>query len=121
MQLPFEHSGFCNVHELPHPPQLALSFFVSAQYAPASAPPSAAHNVCDDVQLDAHLPPAHTSSVPHALPHVPQFALSVCVLAQYGEPPSGEHVVCPCAHSPAHAPLLHTWSAPHVLKHEPQF
>ena len=121
MQLPFEHSGFCNVHELPQLPQFALSFFVSAQYEPPSAPPSSTHNVCDERQLDAHFPPAHTSSVPHVFPHVPQFALSVCVFAQYGEPASGEHVVCPCAHWFEHAPILHTESGPHLLKHAPQF
>jgi hypothetical protein len=105
---------------LPHAPQLALSFFVSAQYAPPSTPASAPQSVCVETQLDAHLPPAHISSTPHVVPHVPQLALSVCVFAQY-TPPSVVQVDCPCAHSLAHAPFAHTDSAPHLLKHEPQF
>ncbi len=79
MHVPFEHSGVASVQKLPHEPQLALSFFVSAQYG---GPASGKQSVCDDRQLEAHMPPAQTCSVPHVMPHVPQFELSVCVVAQ---------------------------------------
>jgi hypothetical protein len=57
----------------------------------------------------------------HVLPHVPQFALSVCVLAQYGAPPSPPHFVWFPPHVVPHAPALQTSPTPHVLPHAPQF
>jgi hypothetical protein len=54
------------------------------------------------VQLDWQVPPEQTSWRPQALPHAPQFELSVFVFAQYGTPASGAQSVWPCAHDEVH-------------------
>jgi hypothetical protein len=52
----------------------------------------------------------------HALPHVPQFALSVCVFAHLPV-----HVTCGAAQSEVHAPLVQISAAPHAFPQAPQF
>ena len=62
-----------------------------------------------------------TWSGPQLVPHVPQLALSVLVLAQYGGPASGVQSVWPVLHALVQVPLEQTCCAPHKWPHEPQF
>jgi len=57
---------------------------------------------------------------PHALPQVPQLALSFEVLAQYGDAAEGVHFVSAPQVS-VQTPLLQTWPAPQALPQVPQF
>jgi hypothetical protein len=69
----------------------------------------------------AHWLPEQTWPLGHVVPHTPQLALSVCVLAQYGAPPSGEQRVMVAPHVAAHWPPEQTWPLGHVVPHTPQF
>src|SRR6185312_3121348 len=70
------------------------------------------------------VPPMHLAPSPQTFPHVPQFALSVCVLAQYAGPPSGVHSVSTppsdAAHAFAHAPFWQILPLPQVTPQAPQ-
>jgi hypothetical protein len=66
------------------------------------------------------MPPEHIWPALHVLPQVPQFVLSVWVLAQYGAPPSGVHVVS-APHVRLHCPPVHIFPGSHVLPQVPQF
>ncbi len=74
-------------HVTPHAPQFELSVSVFAQYA---APPSGVQSVSAPPSPPPHellhAPFWQTCPFGHVFPHAPQFALSVCVFAQYGEP-----------------------------------
>ena len=83
--MPPEQRGWLFGQTLPHPPQFELSLFGSMQYgcdAPPSVPASGKHSICVERHVFAHFPPAQTWSPSHALPQVPQFLLSVPVVAQ---------------------------------------
>ena len=60
------------------------------------------------------MPSLQVSPVPHALPQVPQFAVSVLVSAH-----PLLHLVLPVSH--AHAPPLQVSPVPHALPHLPQW
>jgi hypothetical protein len=106
------------MHAFPQPPQLPLSEPVFTHAMPASV----GHCVSPGAQ--AHVPAVHTWPASQTLPHMPQFALSVLVFAQYGTPPSGVHSASPPPSSPphsiAHLPAVHTSPTEHVLPHVPQ-
>jgi hypothetical protein len=61
------------VQAVPQVPQFELSVWRFTQEAP--------HFVVPPVQLVVQLPAEQTSPEPHFLPHVPQFAGSVCMFA----------------------------------------
>jgi hypothetical protein len=61
----------------------------------------------------------HASVVPHVFPHAPQFALSVCVLAQYAGGPAQN--VCPVMHVFVQLPPTQTSPAPQTFPQPPQF
>lgn len=56
----------------------------------------------------AQMPPVQTFPWPQAFPHVPQFALSVWVLAQKGAPPSTVQSVWFWVQVLAHVPPAQT-------------
>jgi hypothetical protein len=97
--------------QLPDAPQWLGSFLPSMQ-----APP---HWTRFAPQVVVHVPLLHTVPAPQALPQVPQFSLSVAVLAQYGVPPSGEHVAKEPQVRP-HVPFPQTVPGGHALPHSPQ-
>ena len=72
------------------------------------------------------MPFEHSWPDGHALPQVPQLALSVFVFAQIGAPPPSPpasappHNVSPCWQLTAHAPFEHTWPDGHALPQVPQ-
>ena len=66
------------------------------------------------------VPPRHTSFNPHVCPQLPQFALSLATVAQYGVPPSGAQRTCPPGQPERHTPFEQTCPEPHTLPHEPQ-
>ncbi len=70
-----------------------------------------------------HLPATHSGVVPeHAVPHFPQFRLSLCVSAQKGWPPSGVQSVWLDVHWETQPPSEHALSAPEqTVPHVPQF
>jgi hypothetical protein len=78
------------------------------------------HSVKLPPHVTSQLPALHTFPAAQALPHVPQLALSVCVLAQYGAPPSGVHSVKLPPHVTLQLPALHTFPAAQALPHVPQ-
>ncbi len=61
-----------------------------------------------------HAPAVQVCPAAHALPHPPQFAVSVCRLRHVPE-----HKLWPDGH--AHTPALHTRPAGHTVPHVPQF
>jgi hypothetical protein len=67
-------------------------------------------------QNAAHTPVTQTSVDLHALPQVPQFALSVCVSAHLPV-----HATCGALHSEAQAPFVQVSDAPHAFPQAPQF
>jgi hypothetical protein len=75
-------------HAFPHLPQLALSVSVVVQKeTPASlvqsvSPPPASGPASTPPQLVEHMPFEHTCPALHTVPQLPQFALSVIVVAQ---------------------------------------
>lgn len=69
--------------------------------------------------VSPHLPPLQTLPDGQVAPHVPQFALSVCVFAQYAAPPSPLHVVSE-PHVSAHVPPAHTRPDAHAVPQLPQ-
>jgi len=84
----FVHSQYPNTqtpcgdpHAFVQPPQLFGSLIVSTQI-PAQAVSFGAH-------AGMHCPPTHLRYESQTFPHVPQFALSLLVSAQYATPPSG--------------------------------
>jgi hypothetical protein len=71
-----------------------------------------------DWHVTSQFPPEQASPGGHALPHVPQFALSVCVFEQY-VPASVVHDVS-SPHDTPQLPPLQTRPAPHTFPHAPQ-
>ena len=61
-----------------------------------------------------HAPALHDWAIAQAVPHMPQFAGSDCVLVQ--RPP---HTVCPVAQP--QAPALHAAPPLHAMPHAPQW
>lgn len=96
-------------HARPHAPQLlnVLVVFVSQ---PLLASPSQSPNPVAQ-RTTVHAPPAQPALVVLASaqrwPHIPQFAGSMAVFAQYATDPA-MHVVTVDAHVVAHAPLAQT-------------
>lgn len=90
---------------MPQPPQFSVSKEVFTQCPLQYLPPSE--------QPAAHVPPMQVNPAPHALPHAPQFALSLVVSTQLPE-----QVVFPPVQ--AHAPLWQVVPPEQVLEHPPQ-
>ncbi len=67
------------------------------------------------------LPFEQNSWTPHALPHVPQLALSVLVFVQNGTPPSGAHFVSACEHVLLQLPAWQNSPGWQIFPHAPQF
>ena len=67
------------------------------------------------------LPPEQTRFLPQTWPHVPQFALSLCVVAQYGAPPSAPQSVWPPPHAAVQTPFTQFCCAPHATPQPLQF
>jgi hypothetical protein len=123
-QTPAEHTVPVS-HARPHPPQLALSVCVLAQYqlppSPVLAspvPPPLVHIVCDAVHPATHAPALHVCPVAHAVPHAPQLAVSLCVSAQYAAVPEPHSV--PVPHALTHLPATQSVAVGHVLPQAPQ-
>jgi len=96
-----------------------LSLSTSAQYG---EPASGVHLVCDEAHEPTHAPFEHIAPAGHALPHAPQFRLSVLVFAQNeAPPPSGWHSVALDAHDEEHVPFTHACPDAHATPHLPQF
>ncbi len=68
----------------------------------------------------AHAPVTHAWPAGQIVPQPPQFALSVCVFAQYAVAPA-PHSKRPPPQVVAHAPAEHTWPAGQMVPHAPQF
>jgi hypothetical protein len=102
---------------LKHEPQFWLSLITCAQNA---APASGTHGSSPCGQPPWHLPVTHASSVLHAVPHVPQFWLSVCVSTHEKLVPD-VHTVAVGAQSVTQFPFEQTLAESHVFPHEPQF
>jgi hypothetical protein len=94
------------LHGRLHPPQFVLLVLVSTQVEP--------HSISEP--LHTHALFEQVAPAGHALPHDPQFALSVVTFAHL--PP--EHWVSPEPQLEAQLPLLHTCVPVHVLPHVPQ-
>ena len=112
--LPARHPGVDPLQTLPHVPQLSRSEVLSTHCVP--------HRLSGGVHSAWQVPPEHTSPVAHVFPQVPQFAWSVCVLAQYGAPasPPGQSV-SPAPHESEHAPPLQTFPVGQTFPQVPQF
>jgi hypothetical protein len=89
-------------------PQFQLSEVVSTQLP--------LQYVRFDAHFETQLPALHFWSSGHALPHVPQFSLSVSVTAH-----TCPHSVCPASASHPHRLFTHCKLLPHVLPQDPQF
>ena len=63
----------------------------------------------------------HTWPTPQAIPHPPQLAPSVAVVAQYAAPPSGVQSCWPLTHCETQVPLEQTCPMPQTVPHVPQF
>ena len=100
-----------------HAPQFALSLWTFAQ---KGAPASGMQPTWLAGQPPWHLPPMHVSSVLHAVPHAPQFKLSLSVFVQIA-PPSTSHACWSDWHTDTHCPPRHKRSAVQVVPHAPQF
>jgi hypothetical protein len=74
------------------------------------------------MQVRAQLPTLHTWPGTQALPHFPQFALSVFGFVHAAGPASPPpHWVSPVGQVSAQVPLPQTVPAAHALPHAPQF
>jgi hypothetical protein len=102
---------------MPHPPQLALSSCVLAQYA---EPPSRGHSCWPVGHVPTHTPAEHACPKTHAWPQVPQFNGSVAVSAQNFGRPAGEHMVRFNGHWSVHCPPMQTCPAGQALPQLPQ-
>ena len=61
--------------------------------------------------------------IAHALPHMPQWVLLVCVLTQAGRPPPPAQRICPVGHIPptvAQLPNTQVWAVVQARPHMPQ-
>jgi hypothetical protein len=97
---------------LPQPPQLFGSFAAVAQYRVRPAAP--VHAMSPGFE-HTHWPAWHVEFWPHAKPHAPQLAPSVCRLT-HALP---HWVGVPLGHWP-HWPLMHAWPVAHWRPQVPQ-
>ena len=97
-------------HAFAQAPQFEGSKAVSVHTA------GAPHAVCPDAQLAEHAPATHAVPPGHAVPHAPQFWLSVWRFVQVLE-----HSVSPDWQLTAHLPAEHTSPEGHAAPHAPQF
>ena len=87
-------------------------------------PPGCKHTSCwfEHAAELRQVPPRQTSCSPHVCPQLPQFALSLAIVAQYGALPSAAQRICPPGQPEVerHPPIEQTRPGPHTLLHEPQ-
>jgi hypothetical protein len=69
---------------------------------------------------EEHVPEMHLLPLPHAVPQLPQFPLSVCVSVQYAPASPFAQSVSPLPHVELHVPPPHARPLPHTCPHEPQ-
>ena len=99
-----------------HALQFWLSVWVLAQYG---EPASGTHSVVPPPQFVPHMLLEQTWPIGQTLPQVPQFSLSVSVVAQYG-PASPTQSDWPIPHDDVQLPLTQTEPSAHVTPHLPQ-
>jgi hypothetical protein len=113
-------------HVSPHPPQFAMSLFVSTQVVPQHERPPVQPVILQFVVLGWQTPDTHVALAPQALPQVPQLFGSVVVFASQPSPTCLSQSAKPALHDVmAHADVSHeVWplgTAPQVTPHAPQF